>query len=115
MNYILCNENAIFYEISYSCDNAIYIKLGSDKYFVTDARYTIEAKENIVDVEVIESKDLITDTVKILRRQRIKSIIFDPLDWNVYEFNRLKSKVQTYFLARQNFSQLKRSNVHISL
>ncbi len=42
-NYILKNENAIFYECGYSCDNVIFIKIHNESFFITDARYTIES------------------------------------------------------------------------
>lgn len=44
-NFILQNENAIYFECKFSCDNVIFLNLGDDKYFITDARYTTEAKE----------------------------------------------------------------------
>ena len=54
-NFILKNENAIYYECKFSCDNVIFLSLGSEKFFITDARYTIEAKEYAKNCEVIES------------------------------------------------------------
>ena len=53
MNFILKNENAIYYEVNFSCDNVIFLSLGSEKFFITDARYTIEAKEYAKNCEVI--------------------------------------------------------------
>ena len=43
-NFILKNENAIYYETNFSCDNVIFLSLGKENFFITDARYTIEAK-----------------------------------------------------------------------
>ena len=37
MNYMLKDENAIYYECGYSCDNALYLRFGKEAYFITDA------------------------------------------------------------------------------
>ncbi len=63
-NYILLDENAIYYECGFSCDNVVFLNLGSYKYFITDARYTVEAKEYAKDCKVIESSDFIKDVQK---------------------------------------------------
>jgi len=47
LNFIHRDESAIYYESGYSCDNAIFIKLGSESFFITDGRYEIEAKEKV--------------------------------------------------------------------
>jgi len=49
---MLKDENAIYYECGYSCDNALYLRLGSDAYFITDSRYTIDASQNVLGAEV---------------------------------------------------------------
>jgi len=47
MNFILKDENAIYYEIGYSCDNALLLSLGDEKFFFTDSRYALEAMRYI--------------------------------------------------------------------
>mgnify|MGYP000331818338 CR=1 FL=1 len=71
-NFILQNENAIYFECKFSCDNVIFLNLGDDKYFITDARYTTEAKEYAKNCEVIESSNLIETTKEILKKNKIK-------------------------------------------
>ncbi len=107
-NYILTNENAIYYECKYSCDNVIFIKLGSEAFYITDARYTIEAKEKVKNAEVIESSDLIKSARKILKKSKIKKIIFDGNDFSYNKFNLLTDKLDIKFINRVNFSHLKR-------
>ena len=47
-NFILRDENAIYYECKFSCDNVIYLNLGDEKYFITDANEIHNIpKENI--------------------------------------------------------------------
>lgn len=108
-NFILQNENAIYYECNFSCDNVIFLKLGNDKYFITDARYTIEAKENAKKCEVIESSDLIKTAIELLTKNKIKKISFDPNDFKYSTFKNLSENVKTQFEEKPNFSKLKRA------
>jgi Xaa-Pro aminopeptidase len=45
MNFITRDESAIFYECGYSCDNALLLVFENEKIFITDSRYTQEAKK----------------------------------------------------------------------
>jgi len=107
-NFILKNENAIYYETSFSCDNVIFLSLGSEKIFITDARYTLEAKEFAKNCEVIESSNLIETTKEILKKNNIKELIFDPNDFNVAIYQNLVQNLKTTFLEEPDFSKTKR-------
>lgn len=107
-NYILLNENAIYYECGFSCDNVVFLNLGSSKYFVTDARYTVEAKEYAKGCEVIESSDFIKDVQKILKKSKIKKIVFDPNDFTLNFYQKLTNDLKVKFEPKENFSKLKR-------
>ncbi|HJE02595.1 Aminopeptidase [Aliarcobacter thereius] len=108
MNYILKNENAIYYEAKFSCDNAIFLNLGSEKFFITDARYTIEAKEYSKNCEVIESNDLISCASSILKKNNIKSLILDPIDFTILEYRKLLENLDINIEEKINFSKEKR-------
>ncbi len=109
MNFILKNENAVYYECGFSCDNVIFLKLGSEAFFITDGRYTTEAKENVKNAEVVTSEyDLSKTARELIRKNRIKKLIYDPLDWSVEDFYKLSSKLNCYFKKEKNFSQKKR-------
>lgn len=109
MNYIIKDENALFYECEYSCDNAIFLKLGGDSFFITDGRYTLDAKDNIKNAEVIESKNLIKEAESLIKNSNIKKLHYDPKEWSSYEFNLLKDELKRVkFLAKVDFSKLKR-------
>ncbi len=107
-NYILLNENAIYYECNFSCDNVVFLSLNKDKFFITDARYTVEAKEYAKNCKVIESNDFIKDVQKILIKNNIKKIIFDPNDFTLSFYKKLTSNLKTDFQEKENFSKLKR-------
>jgi Xaa-Pro aminopeptidase len=108
-NFILQNENAIYFECKFSCDNVIFLNLGNEKYFITDARYIIEAKECAKNCEVIESSNLIETTKDILKKNKIKKIVFDPNDFSYATYINLTETLKTQFIAKANFSKQKRA------
>ena len=118
-NYILQNENAVYYECGYSCDNCIYISLQNESFFITDARYTIDAKQNIKgNTEVVITNDLIKEAQNILKKSKVKKIIFDPNDFSHFSFTTLKDKLKVKFVPKPYFSKEKRiikSNDEIKL
>ena len=91
MAYIHTNENALYYECGYSCDNAIFIKSGDDAWFITDGRYEIEAKSAIKDAKVVITHDIVKKAQKILKKHHIKRCYFDPKEWSVASFEKLSS------------------------
>ncbi|MGM0624010.1 MAG: aminopeptidase P family N-terminal domain-containing protein, partial [Campylobacterota bacterium] len=108
-NYIVKNENAIYYECGYSCDNAIFLSLGSDGYFITDGRYTQEASDSLgAQFEVVQSSNLIKTTREILRKHRVKSLVYDPKQWELQSFDALQ-KYSINYRAKVDFSWKKRA------
>ena len=108
MNYMLKDENAIYYECGYSCDNALYIRLGSEAFFITDSRYTIDAEENVQDASVVINGDLYGEAVTLLKKHKVKKITFDPKEWTVAGFERVSSKSKVVFKPQLDFSHKKR-------
>jgi len=103
LNYILKNENAIYYECGYSCDNAIFLKLGSDGFFITDGRYIQEASEALnAKFEVVQSNDLVKTAREILRKNRIKSLVYDPKQWQIESFSKV-AKMQHLIETKKRF------------
>ena len=68
MNYMLKDENAIYYECAYSCDNALYLSLGSEAFFITDSRYSIDAGQNVQGAKVVINGDLYGEAVSLLKK-----------------------------------------------
>ena len=108
-NFILQNENAVYFECKFSCDNVIFLNLENEKYFITDARYVIEAKEYAKNCEVIESSDLVNTTKEILKKSNIKKLIFDPNDFTYATYIKLSEDLKVEFIAKPNFSKEKRA------
>ncbi len=108
MNYMLLNENAIYYECGYSCDNALYLRLGSEAYFITDGRYTIDAKQHVKGAKVVINGDLYGEAVKLLKKAKVKKVVFDPKEWSVAGFEKISSQTKVTFKAKPDFSHKKR-------
>ncbi len=110
MNYILKDENAVYYECGFSCDNEIFLRFGSESFFLTDARYLTEAKESIRDTQVVlmDRRDPFKVARELIRKSGIKSLVYNPLEWSVDEFESLSSKLSIHFKKSINFSQKKR-------
>ncbi|EDO9795159.1 M24 family metallopeptidase [Campylobacter fetus] len=108
-NFILKDENAVFYECGYSCDNEIYISICGENFFITDARYSIEARQNIKNAQVIEiQSSLIKEARLLLRKLGIKNLYFNPNDFTFMQYSALSSNLDINFIAKPNFSQIKR-------
>ncbi|QKF64310.1 M24 family metallopeptidase [Campylobacter corcagiensis] len=107
-NFILKNENAVFYECGYSCDNLVFLNLKGEKFLITDSRYAIEAKQSVKECEVIESSELFKEARKLIRKFSVKDIIYDPNDFSVYEFGNLAKFGYINYKKRLNFSKKKR-------
>ncbi|WP_304646171.1 M24 family metallopeptidase, partial [uncultured Helicobacter sp.] len=109
--YLIFDENAQYYECGFSCDNALILRVGEECYFITDSRYTLEAKQHSYASEVIESTDFIQSTQAILQKLRVKNIIFNPRELNLAFYDRLKlalDKIDCALEPRDNFHQLLR-------
>ncbi|WP_187648017.1 aminopeptidase P family protein [Nitrosophilus labii] len=107
-NYILKDENAVYYDCGYSCDNEIFLKVGDETYFFTDARYSQDAKENIKEAYVVETRSLLKSVREVLRKKRVKKLVYDPKDFTVAQFEELK-KSGVYLIPKPMFSWKKRA------
>ncbi len=108
MNYIVKDENAIYYECDYSSDNALFLKLGSEAFFITDSRYEIEAKESVNGATVIIDGDLYGHANKLIKKSKIKKLKYDPKEWTLFYFEKLQENLKTTFIAKPDFSHKKR-------
>ena len=109
MNYIVKDENAIYYEAKYSCDNALFLKLGSESFLLTDSRYEIEAKESVKNgVSVLITKNLYKLANSLIKNSKVKKIIYDPKEWTILSFRELSDNLNIKFKERVDFSHKKR-------
>ena len=108
MNYMLKNENAVYYECGYSCDNALYLHLGKEAFFITDSRYTVDAREHVRKAKVVIDGDLYGRAAKILKKAHVGKVRFDPKEWSVAGFEKITSGTKTVFAAEPDLSHKKR-------
>ena len=107
-NYILNEENSIYYECGYSSDNAIFLVIDKERFFITDSRYEIEAKLFAKNCNVIIASNLIQTAKKIIKKSKIKKIFFDPNQISVYWYQNLTNKLDATFVPKPNLSKQKR-------
>ena len=108
MNYIVKDENSIYYECGFSSDNALFLKLGSEAFLITDARYTVEAEEQVVGATVIINSALYAEANKLIKKSKVKKVKYDPKEWNIFAFELLKKDLKTKFKEVPDFSHRKR-------
>ncbi len=108
--FIVKNENAMYFECGFSCDNGYFLSLKNKNYFITDSRYTFEAGEIIKNAKVLEGdrRDLLLTVRELLQKHKIKSLAYNNLEWSVGEFERLSKDLKVKFIPSPNFSQKKR-------
>ena len=104
--FITQDESAQYFEVGYSCDNAILLRLGKECVFITDSRYTTEAREYLASgVELIASNNLLESAIEILAKSNIKSLSFDSNQLSVSAFEKLKSNLPIELKSTPNFHQ----------
>jgi Xaa-Pro aminopeptidase len=90
MNFIAYSEASVFYEASYSNDNSLFLSIDGENFFLTDGRYTQEAKAQAKNCEVIEERDIIKSAKEIIKKKRISKLFIDPSEWTLEQFSRLE-------------------------
>lgn len=108
MNSIVKDENAIYYECGYSSDNALFLKLGSEAFFLTDSRYAIEAQELVQNATVIIEGDLYAKAHELIQQSKIKKLTYDPKEWSLFHFHKLTNGLKIKFKEAPDFSHTKR-------
>ncbi len=108
--YIVKNENAMYFECGFSCDNGYFLHTKKQNYFITDSRYTFEAEEVVKNAKVLlgDRRDLLQTIREILLKDKVKSLVYNSDEWSVSAFDRLSRDLDIKFLAKPNFSQIKR-------
>lgn len=111
-NFITKDESALYFETSYSCDNALFIAFGDTGYFITDGRYETEARENLKQnkytISLIITNNLVRSARAILKKHEKSTLIYNPQEFSVFSFERLKENIKINFIPKPNFHQEKR-------
>lgn len=109
MTFFTSDESAMYYECGYSCDNAILLKNGDEMSFITDSRYTLEAREAVKkrkdSIEIISSNDLVESLCA--RIKNAKNVIFNPLEISHFTYEKVRQSGAN-LTPKENFHQLLR-------
>ncbi len=75
---------------------------------MTDSRYQEEAKEAIKNATVIITNDLHKQSNKIIKKSKIKKLIYDPRDLSIFDFKKITKKLDIKLKPKVSFSHKKR-------
>lgn len=106
--YIVLDENAQYYECGFSCDNAAIICVNDERYFMTDSRYVLEAKQYSHASEVIESVNFAQSAQKLIKSLGIKTLVFNPSELTLTFYQQLQNQLslaKCELQAKDNFHQ----------
>lgn len=107
--YFILDENAQYYECGFSCDNAIVVRVEDTRFFITDSRYSLEAKQFCnKHTEVISSNDFIQSLLGVISKLSLKQIAFNPQELSVAMYEKIISSLKAQkceLVAKPNFHQ----------
>ncbi|WP_104695060.1 aminopeptidase P family protein [Helicobacter salomonis] len=87
-SHFTTDENAQYFACGYSCDHGVFLQLEERAFFITDARYTLEAREGVrAGVEVVESADLWGKAIELAHKT--PRLYFDSAQISVQVHQRL--------------------------
>lgn len=109
MNYLVRSEAALAYECGFSCDNGIFLRLGSEAFFITDGRYTVEAGESVRHAMIVEARDIVRKAAMIIRSSRIRRVAADPGEWSAADWATLEMRCNARVAKRPEMSRLARA------
>lgn len=109
MNYFCRSESAQYYECGYSCDNGIFLRMGSEFCFITDGRYVQEARDAISQRHVIEGRNIFLCAKDVIEQKKLRTLIIDPFELNLAQYQILQSIKGLELIQRPHFSQEKRA------
>ncbi|MSN97151.1 M24 family metallopeptidase [Campylobacter sp. FMV-PI01] len=107
-NFVLRDENSVFFECGYSCDNQIFLNLDGNKFLITDSRYAIEARNLAINTQIIETNLLFEEAKNLIDKFNIKELVFDPFDFSYGDFLSFSKDIKIFLKQEPFFSKKKR-------
>ncbi|MDR2906343.1 MAG: aminopeptidase P family protein [Helicobacteraceae bacterium] len=108
--FITINEAAQRHECGFSCDHALFVSANDERYFITDSRYTTEARERAKNVSVIESDNLFKTAKDLLKKLKGVRVKVDPREICYADLAFLLENLpKSRFVFARNFHQKKRA------
>ena len=88
---LVSKEANVSYLCDYPCRDSYLLVHPKETIFITDFRYTEEAKKNIPGVSVFQYDNLFKDTAALARKLKVRKLGFEAKDLNFAEYSKIKS------------------------
>src|SRR3989338_4069839 len=88
---LVSKEANASYLCDYPCRDSYLLVHPKETIFITDFRYTEEAKKNIPGVSVFQYDNLFKDTAALARKLKVNKLGFEAKDLNFAEYSKIKS------------------------
>ena len=88
---LVSKEANVSYLCDYPCRDSYLLVHPKETIFITDFRYTEEAKKNIPGVTVFQYDNLFKDTAALARKLKVRKLGFEAKDLNFAEYSKIKS------------------------
>ena len=88
---LVSKEANVSYLCDYPCRDSYLLVHPRETFFITDFRYTEEAKKNIPGVSVFQYDNLFKDTAALARKLKVRKLGFEAKDLNFAEYSKIKS------------------------
>ncbi|WP_104640760.1 aminopeptidase P family protein [Helicobacter bizzozeronii] len=109
MAHFTTNESAQYFACGYSCDHAIFLQLEDRAFFITDSRYTLEARAQVQGgVEVVEGSDLWAHMIDLVQKTPPNKLYFDPAQITLQNYQRLEAHLGEKLVGELDYHRKQR-------
>ena len=101
---LVSKEANVSYLCDYPCRDSYLLVHPKETIFITDFRYTEEAKKNIPGVSVFQYDNLFKDTAALARKLKVRKLGFEAKDLNFAEYSKIKSYLDPKAKLKDTFN-----------
>ena len=101
---LVSKEANVSYLCDYPCRDSYLLVHPKETIFITDFRYTEEAKKNIPGVTVFQYDNLFKDTAALARKLKVRKLGFEAKDLNFAEYSKIKSYLDPKAKLKDTFN-----------
>ncbi len=88
--FLVSKEANVSYICSYNIRDSYLLVSNKETCFITDFRYTEEARKNIKGARIVEYKNLFKDIAWLVKKYKIRRLGFEAKDLNFAEYTKIK-------------------------
>lgn len=101
---LVSKEANVSYLCGYPCRDSYLLIHPKKTIFITDFRYTEEARKHIPGVTVFQYDNLFKDTAALARKLKIRRLGFEAKDLNFAEYSKIRSYLGTNIKFKDTFN-----------